>query len=148
MPVRSARPPARWAPIQERFEAAMAEDPTQFDRHEITLRWWTVKSDRSAGKLRRIGRGIFIALTKGTAAQWFDGVYVAVFRADAERNSVADLILEVPKDTFPEEEGFGEATLVGEFLANGACALDLDDLGIAFPKAPPFVRRHGVPYAP
>ncbi len=148
MAVRSARPPARWAPVQERFEAAMAEDPSQFDRRDITLRWWTVKSNRTGSKLRRIGRGVFIALTKGTAAQWFDGVYVAVFDADAPRNSIADLVLEVPADTFPEEEGFGEAVLVGEYLANGACALDLDDLGIAFPKAPPMVRRSGVPYAP
>jgi hypothetical protein len=134
--------------VQERFEAEMAKDPTQFDTHPIKLRWWTVASDRTAGKPTRIARGIFQALTKGTAASWFDGVYVAVYRADAEQNTVADLVLEVPKETFPEPEGFGEAMLVGEYLANGACALDLDDLGIAYPKAPPFVRRNGVPYAP
>ncbi len=134
--------------VQERFEAAYAEDPTPFDRHDVLLRWWTVRNDRTGGKLRRIGHGIFVALTKGTAAQWFDGVYVAVYDVAAPRNSVADLVLEVPGDTFPEDEGFGQAVLVGEYLANGACALDLDDLGVAFPKAPPFVRRSGVPFAP
>ncbi len=148
MAVRSARPPARWTAIQQRFEAAMAEDPNQFDRHPIKLRWWTVRNNRSGSKPRRILRGIGVSLTKGVAAQWFDGVYVAIFNDDAEQNTVAELVMEVPVDAFPEDEGFGEATLVGEYLANGACALDLDELGLAFPKAPPFVRRHGVPFAP
>lgn len=147
MPVRSARPPARWAAIQERFQAVYDTEAATFEHTEVFLRWWTVRNDRSGSKLRRIGNGIFTSLTKGTAAGWFDGTYVALFHPEAEPGTSADLVLEVPAGTFPEPEGYGEAILVGEHLANGACALDLDDLGVTFPKAPPMVRRAGVPVA-
>lgn len=146
--MRSARPPARWDAVQERFEAALAKDPSQFDRTPIRLVWWTVADHQLGTKGQRIWRGIVQALTQGTAADWFDGTYVAVYAINGPAGSYADLILEVPPESLPEPEGFGEAELVGEYLANGACALDLDDLGVAFPKAPPFTRRVGVPLAP
>lgn len=144
MSVRSARPPARWEAAQQQFRDAFARDPSGFERTPVKLVYWTVENPKGT-KAQQLWRGIYQAITAGTAAGWFDGTYVALWRPEARDGAPCDLVMEIPSDALEYPEGYGEADLVGEYLLNGACALDLDDLGIVFPKAPPFARRHGVP---